>query len=151
MIGRTNANNVDLNRDFPNLDRIVYSNEEHHRNLNNHLMEYVQHLDHKIQPETESVMKMIMENPFVISANMHGGDLVANYPYDEARGINPTEYSASPDDETFKYIAMTYADNHPHMSDPNRPGCDTAKNPFARQGGITNGAAWYTVDGGMYY
>merc|ERR1712062_216042 len=70
LIGRTNANNVDLNRDFPNLDRIAYSNEEHHQNLNNHLMEYVQHLDHKIQPETESVMKMIMENPFVISANI---------------------------------------------------------------------------------
>lgn len=35
------------------------------------------------------------------------------------------------------------------MSDPSRPGCDTAKNPFARRGGITNGAAWYTVDGGM--
>jgi hypothetical protein len=34
--------------------------------LNNHLMEDVKHLDHKIQPETESVMKMIMENPFVV-------------------------------------------------------------------------------------
>merc|ERR1712012_728913 len=149
LIGRTNANNVDLNRDFPNLDRIVYSNEDHHQNLNNHLMEYVQHLDHKIQPETESVMKMIMENPFVISANIHGGDLVANYPYDEARGINPTEYSTSPDDETFKYIAMTYAGNHPRMGDPSTPGCDKQFNPFAKQGGITNGAAWYTVEGGM--
>merc|ERR1712045_530238 len=149
LIGRTNANNVDLNRDFPNLDRIVYSNEEHHQNLNNHLMEYVQHLDHKIQPETDSVMKMIMENPFVISANMHGGDLVANYPYDEARGINPTEYSTSPDDETFKHIALTYSKNHPRMGDPSTPGCDKQFNPFAKQGGITNGAAWYTVEGGM--
>merc|ERR1711981_721090 len=149
LIGRTNANNVDLNRDFPDLDRIVYSGEETHSEYNNHLMEYVKHLDHKIQPETESVMKMIMENPFVVSANMHGGDLVANYPYDEARGINPTEYSASPDDETFKHIAMTYAKNHPRMSNPNTPGCDKSFNPFARQGGITNGAAWYTVEGGM--
>jgi len=149
LIGRTNANNVDLNRDFPDLDRIVYSSEGTQREYNNHLMEYVKHLDHKIQPETESVMKMIMENPFVISANMHGGDLVANYPYDEAKGINPTEYSASPDDETFKQVALTYSKNHPRMGDPSTPGCDKKFNPFAKQGGITNGAAWYTVEGGM--
>merc|ERR1711878_32932 len=81
--------------------------------------------------------------------NMHGGDLVANYPYDEARGINPTEYSPSPDDETFRQIALTYSKNHPKMSDPTRPGCDQPQNQFAKQGGITNGAAWYTVEGGM--
>merc|ERR1711899_568775 len=149
LIGRTNANNMDLNRDFPDLDRIAYSNEEEHQEYNNHLMDFVKHLDHKIQPETESVMKMIMENPFVISANMHGGDLVANYPYDEARGINLTEYSPSPDDETFRQIALTYSKNHPRMSDPSRPGCDQPQNQFAKQGGITNGAAWYTVEGGM--
>ena len=94
-------------------------------------------------------MKFIMEYPFVISANMHGGDLVANYPYDESRSADPTEYSASPDDQTFRHIALNYAGHHPEMSDPNRPGCENRKNPFARQGGITNGAAWYSVAGGM--
>merc|ERR1711997_381112 len=149
LIGRTNANNVDLNRDFPNLDRIAYSNEEEHVAQNNHLMDSMQYLDHKIQPETESVMKFIMEYPFVVSANMHGGDLVANYPYDEARSIDPTEYSPSPDDETFKHIAQVYANNHAHMSDLNTKGCDKPENSFAKQGGITNGAAWYSVAGGM--
>ena len=54
-------------------------------------------------------MKFIMEYPFVISANMHGGDLVANYPYDEARSFDPTEYSSSPDDETFRYFNEYYS------------------------------------------
>ena len=35
------------------------------------------------------------------------------------------------------------------MSNPSTPGCDSPKNEFAQQGGITNGAAWYSVDGGM--
>jgi hypothetical protein len=49
---------------------------------------------------------------------------------------------------SYRHIAMTYANNHPQMSDPHRPGCDKQFNPFAKQGGITNGAAWYTVEGG---
>lgn len=104
----------------------------------------------QVQPETESVMKLIMEHPFVVSANMHGGDLVANFPYDEARGLNPTEYSKSPDDETFRHLAQTYSTNHPRMSDPSQPGCDRPESSFAKQGGITNGAAWYSVEGGTY-
>ena len=44
---------------------------------------------------------------------MHGGDLVANYPYDESKSANPTEYTASPDDMTFRNLALEYAGNHP--------------------------------------
>ena len=44
---------------------------------------------------------------------MHGGDLVANYPYDESSSNNPTEYTASPDDMTFRNLAKVYAGNHP--------------------------------------
>ena len=35
------------------------------------------------------------------------------------------------------------------MSNPATPGCDSPVNEFAQQGGITNGAAWYSVPGGM--
>ena len=35
------------------------------------------------------------------------------------------------------------------MSDPRTPGCDDSVNEFAQNGGITNGAAWYSVGGGM--
>merc|ERR550532_1903900 len=144
LIGRNNANDIDLNRDFPDLNRVVYEGAEE----NNHLLRGAD-FDHRIQPETESVIKMIMDTPFVLSANMHGGDLVANYPYDESKSANPTEYTASPDDMTFRNLAREYAGNHPRMSDPRTPGCDSPVSEFAQQGGITNGAAWYSVGGGM--
>merc|ERR1719284_803043 len=144
LMGRSNANDIDLNRDFPDLDRIVYDGTID----NNHLMKEAK-LDHRIQPETESMIKMILETPFVISANMHGGDLVANYPYDESRTGDPTQYTPSPDDMTFRNLASVYAGNHPRMSNPGTPGCDTPINEFAKHGGITNGAAWYSVPGGM--
>ena len=113
---RYNANGIDLNRDFPDQFTDV-SNTTNGR-----------------EPETRAVMEWTWEHHFVLSANMHGGALVANYPFD---GPNSGSYSASPDDDLFIHISLAYADAHPNME----------SGGFSN--GITNGAQWYAIFGGM--
>ena len=65
------------------------------------------------------------------------GAFVANYPWDGSIDKG-THYSACPDDKTFIHLAKSYAALHSHMN---------ASEEFV--GGITNGAAWYPLWGGM--
>lgn len=59
-----------------------------------------------MQPETAMVIQWLHAHPFVLSANMHGGALVANYPYDSGTsGV----YKECPDDSTFR---LNYFSNH---------------------------------------
>lgn len=38
-----------------------------------------------VAPETYAIMKWIRSIPFVISASLHGGELVISYPFDFSR------------------------------------------------------------------
>jgi carboxypeptidase D len=67
-LGRQNANRIDLNRNFPDQFDVRRNDD--------------QALTKNRQPETLNIMTWIVNNPFVISANLHGGSLVASYPYD---------------------------------------------------------------------
>jgi hypothetical protein len=67
------------------------------------------------QLETIAVMKWILKENFVLSANFHGGALVASYPYDETPHHTDT-YSKSPDDALFQFLSRTYAKNHLAMT-----------------------------------
>lgn len=68
------------------------------------------------QKETIAVMKWILKENFVLSANLHGGAVVASYPFDETAHHADGQYGASPDDSLFRYIAHAYADKHAFMS-----------------------------------
>jgi len=69
MVCRNNANGFDLNRNFP--DYFV---------KNRRLM---------IQPESRAIISWLTQRQFVLSASLHGGALVANYPYDnQPRGTD---------------------------------------------------------------
>ncbi|XP_053952078.1 carboxypeptidase D isoform X1 [Anastrepha ludens] len=127
-VGRTNAAGVDLNRDFP--DRL--ENQQ-----------TIQLRAHTRQPETAAIINWVLLKPFVLSANFHGGAIVASYPYDNSIAHHECcEESLTPDDRVFKLMAHTYANNHPIM----RQG-HNCNDTFTD--GITNGARWYELNGGM--
>lgn len=146
--GRANANDVDLNRDFPNLNDIVYDNEKRGKPNRDHLVRQLRDL-HKVEPETMALIMWLFDYPFVLSSSLHGGDLVVNYPYDSSRSGKPSEeYADSPDDVTFRQLAESYAKKHKSMA-AHHEACDKNGINFADAGGITNGADWYSIAGGM--
>lgn len=110
---RANANGVDLNRHFPEAVR-----NEPNSSAGK-------------QPEVANVMAFQATRNFSLSANFHGGTIVANYPWD-------AKYEKFPLDGLVQELSLAYADLNPEMH---------ASSEFGH--GITNGAAWYIVEGGM--
>ncbi|TVQ82313.1 MAG: DUF2817 domain-containing protein [Phycisphaeraceae bacterium] len=116
---RSNANGVDLNRNFP----------DPYTSPNNSTAGR--------QPETAVIMNWSWAHNFVLSANIHTGALVVNYPFDN----NPSGssiYTPTPDDDVMVALSLSYSEqNLPMYNNPSFPQ------------GITNGADWYSISGGM--
>ena len=83
------------------------------------------------QPETQAVMNWQKQRKFVLSANFHGGAEVVNYPWD-------TIGEKFPQESYVKELSLEYSSLAPYIATSS-----VFKN------GITNGFAWYEVNGGM--
>lgn len=92
---RSNANNIDLNRNFP--DRV---NDPNNTTVGR-------------QAETKVMMEFVWKHNFTLSANFHGGAQVVNYPWDN--GATSGTYSASPDDAWFINLSRIYATPNPDI------------------------------------
>jgi predicted deacylase len=82
-------------------------------------------------PETQAVMNWQASRKFLLSANFHGGAEVVNYPWD-------TVPDAHPQQNLVKSLSLEYAKLAPYIA---------SSTTF--ENGITNGYAWYEVNGGM--
>lgn len=86
--------------------------------------------------ETGLVMEWTFGHNFDLGANFHGGAMVVNYPYDNNPGGNSV-YTISPDDDLYIEMSEDYTVGNIPMWNGD----------FFH--GITNGAAWYAISGGM--
>ncbi|XP_035693240.1 mucin-17-like isoform X1 [Branchiostoma floridae] len=150
--GRLNAMGIDLNRNFPDLNAQAYYNEKH--GGDNHNFPIPAHFWYfnQVAPETKAMIKWSQDLPIVLSGHFHDGELLVNYPYQVTRqgydlwGFLSSE-SRTPDDGMFRYLAQTYAVAHRTMTSPYTRPC--RYKDFASQGGIANGASWFSVAGGL--
>jgi len=127
--GRFNEENIDLNRNFPTWADVNKTREE---------------LFAGRQVETQHMMRLILREPWVLSANFHDGAVVASYPYDDYGGKPvDTGIAATPDHSFFKHLASSYATSHLTMLD------QSVCTRWFFYDGITNGADWYALYGGM--
>jgi len=122
---RYNANSKDLNRSFPN-----YPNQ-----YSGTVFDGTQNWA-SYPAEVAIIGQWTAARHFVLSANFHTGSAVVNYPYDnDGRG---SVDSPTPDDALIEELSRSYSRTNP-----------TLWNSTAFPQGITNGAAWYAITGGM--
>ena len=112
---RGTADSTDMNREFPDLLEGEAINDTSGRAM-----------------ETKAMMALLQERRFTMSANIHSGEEVVNYPWDHT-------YDLHADDAWFRFISREYADEA-RAKDPNYMSLFTD--------GITNGALWYKIYGG---
>jgi len=115
---RNNANDLDLNRHYPDFDKGPHPDNEW-----------------CYQYETQWLMDLAQDNHFTMAANFHTGSEVVNYPWD-------THPSLHADDAWWKLVCHEYADQC-HEWDTNYMNMQHQDADH----GIINGYQWYTISG----
>ena len=111
---RANANGYDLNRSYPFID--------HRMPISTY------------QPEIQAMMDFMKEKHFIMSANIHGGAELFNYPWD----TYTSSQKLHPDTPWWIAIGRAFADS-----------CQQYKSTYFmdRNRGLTHGGDWYVITG----
>ncbi|XP_061895846.1 probable carboxypeptidase X1 isoform X2 [Entelurus aequoreus] len=152
-LGRYSYEGIDMNHNFADLNSVMWTAielETDRSKLINHyfpIPEQYASEDAFVASETRAVIDWMQNIPFVLGANLHGGELVVTYPFDMTRDWAPQEHTPTPDDSFFRWLATAYASTNQVMSNPDRRPCHNKD--FIRYNNIINGAAWHNVPGSM--
>ncbi len=124
MRSRGNANNIDLNRNFPDFS----TNDNKDVSLGR-------------EPETQAIMNWQSKHNFKLSANFHGGAEVVNYPWD-------TVASDFPQLDYVKELSLEYAGLAPYISTSTtfQNGITNGYNWYEVNGGMQDWSIYYKKD-----
>uniref|UniRef100_A0A674B470 Carboxypeptidase X, M14 family member 1 n=1 Tax=Salmo trutta TaxID=8032 RepID=A0A674B470_SALTR len=155
-LGRYSYQGIDMNHNFADLNKVMwdavefdFQNNDKSKLINHYIPipEYYTSEDAFVALETRAVINWMQNIPFVLSANLHGGELVVTYPFDRTEDWAPRDDTPTPDNSFFRWLATVYASTNQVMSNPDRRPCHNEN--FQRYNNIINGANWHTVQGSM--
>ncbi|XP_029819828.1 adipocyte enhancer-binding protein 1 [Manacus vitellinus] len=167
-LGHWTEEGFDLFENFPDLASALWAAEERrlvpHQFPNHHIPipEHYLAEDAAVAVETRAVMAWMDKNPFVLGANLQGGEKLVSFPFDMARPSPPTpaaaprpldyedehpELQETPDHAVFRWLAISYASAHLTMTETFRGGCHAQDVTDAM--GIVQGAKWHPRAGSM--
>uniref|UniRef100_A0A8C4MHB9 AE binding protein 1 n=1 Tax=Equus asinus asinus TaxID=83772 RepID=A0A8C4MHB9_EQUAS len=137
-LGLWTEEGFDIYEDFPDLNSVLWGAEERkwvpYRVPNNNLPIPERYLspDATVSTEVRAIIAWMEKNPFVLGANLNGGERLVSYPYDMVQ--------ETPDHAIFRWLAISFASAHLTMTEPYRGGCQAQD--YTSGMGIVNGAKW---------
>uniref|UniRef100_A0A8C4X2F9 Adipocyte enhancer-binding protein 1 n=1 Tax=Erpetoichthys calabaricus TaxID=27687 RepID=A0A8C4X2F9_ERPCA len=149
-LGHWTEEGYDLFINFPDLNTILWGAQErgwvpklvpnHHIPIpENFLSENA-----SVAIEIRAIIAWMEKIPFVLGANIHGGEQMVTYPFDM---VPTAKLHQTPDDSIFRWLAIAYASTHQTMTETHRGMCHT--DDFTSGQGIINGGSWKSTSGSM--
>ncbi|KAM4527887.1 adipocyte enhancer-binding protein 1 [Odontesthes bonariensis] len=176
-LGHWTEEGYDIFQNFPDLNSILWGAEDRGwvpRVVPNHHIPLPENfLNGSLAVETKAIISWMERNPFVLGANLQGGEKLVAYPFDMQRPPisltdsrrwrvnaemneetwariqrqNEGALRETPDDAMFRWLAMSYAHSHLTMTETYRGSCHG--DDVTGGQGITNRASWKPVVGSM--
>uniref|UniRef100_A0A3Q4M6H1 AE binding protein 1a n=1 Tax=Neolamprologus brichardi TaxID=32507 RepID=A0A3Q4M6H1_NEOBR len=146
-LGHWTEEGYDIFQNFPDLNSILWGAEDRGwvpRIVPNH---HIPLPENFLNVETKAVISWMERNPFVLGANLQGGEKLVTYPFDMQRPPISGALRETPEDAMFRWLAMSYAHSHLTMTETYRGSCHG--DDITGGQGITNRATWKPVVGSM--